>query len=620
MGVLNAIDMLMAQTGAGKEAAIATVLTNARLPEYGHLARMFELARDERGASGDLPSSRTIKRWFKQREEAALAPKVRQEDLRQPEWAALFLGFYQAPQKPSVQRAYDQFAAVWTMQQPLAKLPSVYQVRRFLDKLGNVSRQKGRMGRREIKNIQPYVVRAFLHLEPTEIYTADGHTFDAEVLHPDSGKPFRPEITTIADVATRKITGWSVDLAESGMAVLMALSHACETNGIGAIFYVDNGGGYKNAMMTDEATGLMGRLGMSMVHSLPYSSQARGVIERLHKTVWVEAAKSLQSYMGADMDAEAKQQVHKASRALANRGASLKGVPALANIRSLNPHLLPTWAEFVAFCEWHVARYNDRPHRSLPKVLDVDGKQRHMTPNEMWALKVAEGAKLVQLAPEEKHQLFMPQQMRVVQRGQVFLRNNRYYSARLEEYHGDTVRVAYDIHDAEHVWLYDDVGRLICQADWNGNHTDYMPVSMREQAKEKRIDAQVRRLRAKEATVLAARPQRVLAHQESVSLGGVVLDLGALQQKGDEAEAYLLSRRTTETVEAVFADAEPEPEPEPVVPEQLGWQVPEQPEERMALYLRIKDAADLPEMAARWVLRYPSSHEFKALSRQAAAM
>ena len=62
--------------------------------------------------------------------------------------------------------------------------------------------------------------------------------------------------------------------------------------------------------------------------------------------------------------------------------------PALANIQSLNPHLLPTWADFVAFCEWHVECYNNRPHRSLPKILDVAGIKRHMTPNEMWALKV----------------------------------------------------------------------------------------------------------------------------------------------------------------------------------------------------------------------------------------
>ncbi|MCY7265051.1 hypothetical protein, partial [Pseudomonas protegens] len=71
-----------------------------------------------------------------------------------------------------------------------------------------------------------------------------------------------------------------------------------------------------------------------MRHSLPYSSQARGVIERLHQTVWVQAAKRLQSYIGADMDKQAGQAVHKAGRKLMKQEAALKGVPALGNILS----------------------------------------------------------------------------------------------------------------------------------------------------------------------------------------------------------------------------------------------------------------------------------------------
>ncbi|QMT39960.1 Mu transposase C-terminal domain-containing protein [Neisseria shayeganii] len=609
-GVLKAVEDVMQQSGVKMEQAIQTVLTQAQMPGFEHLARMFELARDERGASaGRLPTSRTVKRWFQRREETqSLVPKVKQASQAMPAWAGLFLHFYQQPQKPSVQAAYERFCMAHLAEEPLAKLPSVHQVRRFLDKLGNVSRQKGRMGSREIKNIKPYVVREFLHLAPTDIYTADGHTFDAEVLHPDSGKPFRPEITTIADVATRKIVGWSVDLAESGMAVLMALSHACESNGIGAVLYVDNGKGYKNAMMTDEATGLMGRLGMTMMHSLPYSSQARGVIERLHQTVWVEAAKSLQSYMGKDMDAEAKQQVHKTSRALVRQGVSLKGVPALANIQSLNPHLLPTWAEFEAFCNWHVERYNNRPHRSLPKILDVAGIKRHMTPNEMWALKVEEGAEIVPLKPEDKHLLFMPQVLRTVRRGMVHFRNNQYYSARLEEYHGDLVRVAYDIHCAEKVWIYDDCGRPVCTAEWNGNRVDYVPVSVVDQAKDKRVDAQLKLLGKRADTLESARPVRAITHQESsLNIGGMVLNMADLAQRGEEALAALQAGAETEAAALPAAeDAE------------AAWTPPATPEERLRLYEQMKDRPGLTGRAEVWVRRYPSSQEYRALSRRAA--
>ena len=104
--------------------------------------------------------------------------------------------------------------------------------------------------------------------------------------------------------------------------------------------------------------------------------------------------------------------------------------------------------------------------------------------------------------------LFMPQEVRVVQRGQVTLRRNVYYSADLQEYNGDWLRVAFDMHNAERVWLFDDDGRYVCHADWNGNRIDSMPVSMIKQAKEKRVAGQIKRLDNKQSILVAARPAR----------------------------------------------------------------------------------------------------------------
>ncbi|NPY05981.1 DDE-type integrase/transposase/recombinase, partial [Pseudomonas aeruginosa] len=89
---------------------------------------------------------------------------------------------------------------------------------------------------------------------------------------------------------------------------------ACIKSGVPAIFYVDNGSGYVNHMMRDEAVGLMGRLGIDMKNSLPYNSQARGVIERVHQSLWIRAAKELPGYIGADMDRQAKLATFKLTR------------------------------------------------------------------------------------------------------------------------------------------------------------------------------------------------------------------------------------------------------------------------------------------------------------------
>ncbi|ULJ63246.1 Mu transposase C-terminal domain-containing protein [Wielerella bovis] len=606
--VLNAIETLMAETKVGKDAAITTFLTSAQHPSQAHLLKMLVLATDKRGGGQQVPNARTVKRWFKQRDENRLMSKTPQKNWQVPEWFSLFLHYYRQPQKPTVSAAYRKFVADWLTRQPLAKVPSQDAVRRWLDKTGNVFREDGRMGKRELKNLLPFKRRKFDDLLPCDIYSMDGHTFDAEVLHPDSGKPFRPEITTVIDVATRKIVGWSVDLAESSLAVTAALAHASVVNGIGAVLYVDNGKGYDNALMKDDAVGLMGRLGMTMVHSLPYSSQARGVIERVHQTVWVQAAKEFQSYIGKDMDAEASQKVHKASRKAMKQEIVLKNVPALANIRSLSASLIPDWREFVAFGDEWVGEYNNRPHRSLPKVTDVSGSIRHMTPNEMWALKAQESA-ITQVDEDDAMYLFMPQAVRKVARGEVQLHNNVYFSQDLQEYHGDSLRVAYNIHNADWVWLFDDDGRFVCKAQWNGNRIDYMPKPFVEQAKDKRVDAQVKRLETKISVVEAARPVKVLEHQQSVSLGGLVVDLAQAKR---ETEAVLLPQ------------AEIKPEPKAVeVLEVEDWCLPTTEAGRWAEWSRLValSEADLrrePERAQRWLVSYTRTPEFKVMNKQVA--
>ena len=602
-GALSAVERVMAESGVSKEAAMTTVLTQAKMPGFEHIAKLFSLAADGRGGGGKLPSVRTIKRWFAARESNSLAPKSRTEDMNVPSWLPVFLECYRLPMKPSVSEAYRLFVnRLEGLHSPLGKeadVPSIHQVRRWLGKLGNVERERGRRGARDLKNILPHKRRDFLHLKPAAIYTADGHTFDAEVLNPLSGLPFRPEITTVLDVGTRRCMGWSVGLAESRFTVLEALSHASRA-AIGALWYVDWGRGFENLMMTDEATGLMGRLGMTMTHSRAYNSQAKGASERSHN-IFTRAAANLPSFVGKNMDDEARQKLFKLSRKEVRLHGKILNSP------------IPTWDEFKGYIERVVNEYNDRPHRSLPKFTDREGKRRHMSPNEFWALKVAEFGEPPRVSPEEEGYLFRPQVMRTVRRGEVSLFSNTYYSAELMEFNGETVRVGYDVQDALWVWIYDDIGRLICKAEWHGNSTDYMPVSVLERAEDKRNDERLKRNELQQQNILKERRVPTIEHQDSVNIGGMVLDMSQIKAKA----AALAERRSREDDVVVEVAAVKAVEKPSETEAAAGWSVPSEASERFALYQRLCGQTDLPPQAQRWLERYPQSNEYKALSKRA---
>lgn len=477
--VLAAIERLQATAGCGREPAMTTLLTTARTGRLDPaLDAMLRQARDPRGRAGDgYPSVRTLKRWLAAPD---LAPKVARKEMTVPPWAKSLLKLYQQPQKPSLAACMEELQVQLP---PGIEMPSYHAARRFLDKLGAIERQRGRMLPRELKNLQPFVRRDASGMTPDAIYTADGHTFDAEIAHPRHGRPFRPEITTVVSVPTRRCVGWSAGLAESTWAVMDALRNAVETAGVPMIWYVDNGCGYKNAAMTDEVTGFLGRLGTTATNSLPYNSQARGVEERSHQSIWVRGAKKLATYMGADMDRQAKQKVFKLTRAdIRNTGTSR--------------HLLP-WDSFLDFCQAEIDAYNARPHSSLPKTRDPQtGKPRHMSPNEAWQAAIAEGWQPEMLAAGEINDLFRPEQICTTTRGEIRINNHLYFSRDLAEFTGEKVRVGYDIHDASRVWVRDMEGRLITVAEFEANKRAYFAENVIEQAARKRAETRLARLEA----------------------------------------------------------------------------------------------------------------------------
>ncbi|WP_243310087.1 Mu transposase C-terminal domain-containing protein [Fundidesulfovibrio agrisoli] len=342
-------------------------------------------------------------------------------------------------------------------------------------------REAGRVTGNALLHLRPYKLRRTDELWPTDVYTADGTTFDAEIQHPLHGQPWKPEVTLVIDVATRRCVGLAIGEAESAITVLDAIRVACLWGGIPCMFYCDNGSGYKIALISSVASGMFARLDIEMRNSIPGRPQGKGLMERAVQSICVAAAKRLTSCTHADMDGDAGKKVFKITR------AELK---AFGKSR-----LLPTFEEFKNTILARVDEYNATPHRALPSIEDAaSGKRRHMTPDELWRGFLERGFTPVAVPEYLRGELFMPGTPRKVRNGMVQLFNGTYFSQELDDFHGDYVEVRYDVWDASRVYCWTTSGEKICTAELDGNAMDYFPMPQIEAARERRAKGRIARL------------------------------------------------------------------------------------------------------------------------------
>ncbi len=492
----------LAAGGLSRNAVIESIVRGAlQEPLSLHLDRA--VVGGENGKTRQM-SKATLYRWcsdYHAEGEAGLAPSIAPKNRVVPAWARDFLAIYQRPSKPTMADAHREFAAQWPGP---GACPSYYAVRRFVLGLTLPAREKGRKTGNAYLGLLPYHKRKTDDLYPTDIYTLDGTTFDAEVQHPDHGQPFKPEITLVIDVATRRCVGVSVALAESAMSTLDALRMACMGAGLPSIVYADKGSGYTNAIWSEIGTGMAARLHFELTHSLPSRPQGKGLMERAVGTICVPAAKRLVSCTHADMDRDAAQRVFKLSR------AAMKG---------RGKQILPSWQDFKDVLMAVIREYNARPHAGLPKMRMEDGRLRRMSPDQAWADAVAKGWKPDQV-DMDRAEMFMPGEKRKVRRGLVQFYGGSYFHKDLEELHGEIVDVRYDIWDAERVYVWSMAGLKICEAMLDGHAQPYFPKTRIEAARERRQMGQLKRLEAKAQRIA---PGAALSLPEE---DGVIIECG----------------------------------------------------------------------------------------------
>lgn len=509
--LLAEVDRLAVMHGLSTRQAVVALVEAARLGTLRpDLASAVAEANARGGRSGRRTLSiRTVQYWIKARDDAGVAGLATRDEPRAHQvqgWEMPFLRLWARPSNISLAETLRDLDAALPAG---VTRPSYDQARRFLRSLSPQERELGRRGRRAMVALCRFTGRDTSGLAPTDIYTSDGKSIPVEVENPLSGRPFRPEITTVLDVATRRAVGWSAALSENTEGVRAAFIDSLRC-GAPAIWYTDNGPGFDNHAFDAALLGVLARAGTTNMDSLPDRSHSRGIIERFQQA-WNTFAKKLPTYVGRDMDQEAKQAVFKRTR---------KDLRETGQSRLILP-----WADFLAQAQAFIDRYNSTPHSALPLMRDpITGKRRHMSPDECWAQWEADGWAPTLLPLEDRDDLARPMVVRTTNRALVEVMSNAYYHPALEPFHGETVAVSYDIRDASKVWVREIVrtadahriGRLICVAEWNAHKTAYVPVPVLEQARERRTEQAVQRLERKKADKLAELSgPRLVEHQSA---------------------------------------------------------------------------------------------------------
>jgi putative transposase len=333
---------------------------------------------------------------------------------------------------------------------------------------------------------KPYITRSTKDLLPNDIWVVDGHSMKAKWAHPETGKPFVPEVTVVEDWYSRRVVGWSVSLSENALAVGEAMLKGIAAEGVPGIVYSDGGAG-ENAKYIKA---VYANFGIHHEIGRPGNPQGRGVIERAWASHAIEVARENPLFRGSGVDRDTLRR---------NSIAVDKSVKAVkrGDVNVIPFAQLPPLSAMIAALAKKFAEYNSRPHRGLPRH---PAEPRHYTPNEWAAVGMEDPNVAIERIDPEAHRLmYFPHRIMQAKRGRVAPFKGVYYGHpdlyKLVD--GQSVKVHFDITDPRSVWVADLDGRLICEAELDANTRPAMPPSIVEASRLRRLDQQTKRVKQK---------------------------------------------------------------------------------------------------------------------------
>lgn len=251
-------------------------LISARL-ERGDLQEYFEeqARRVFEGPDGRLVTvtAKTLERWlyaYRRGGVKALEPRVRRDAGASraigAELAELVLKMKRDNPRRSIEQIIDALVRARKARRGELRRSSVHRLLRA----ANLSIRPPRDAPRER--------RAFLPRHASDLWLGDA--MHGPLVIAPNGKPHKSYLLTQFDAATRYVPHSEFFLSEDARHHELGLRSALERHGLPRTYYVDRGAAY----IADSLRTICADLGIHLVHTRPRDCQAKGAIERWHRT------------------------------------------------------------------------------------------------------------------------------------------------------------------------------------------------------------------------------------------------------------------------------------------------------------------------------------------------
>ncbi len=521
-----------------------------------------------------------------------LAPGKREKEGHDPIHVRAFLMYFCNPNKPDVAKVWRDGMVPYLKAQGL-KPPSYSTACAIEKSLPVTVKYRGRMTGSAYRALLPYISRDVSMFKANDLWVGDGHSFKAKVQSPIHGNAFVPEVTVIIDWVSRKVVGWSVALSESTIAVSDAFRDAqLRTRARPLIYYSDNGSGQTGKPIDHEITGSLVRQGIEHHTGRPGNPQGRGVIERWWQTVLIPLAATYPTFTGKKADKETVRKIGNEVTRAQRSGEDCR--------------LLPSFGQFIIDLEQAIERYN---------ATHLHSALNGLTPNQVYEARLDPDS-IGAVSDAELEQLWMPEEIRTPDRGLIELFNNKYFLPSMvsELPEGETVRVRFDIHRAEQVWVYSMEGRYIGQAEWNGHRKSAFPVPHVENKRQER--AKGIKGRAQD-NIDRANAELIATHEAPKATREIVLNGQVVPRERVSSKPAKAETPAPQAIRAPIGERAQSASEIAKTVRRTDRSAAENHAEWMELKRRQEAGETLPTVDANFVLRWPGSNQGRAYLKRA---